>query len=209
MDYAALQASVLNWAAKSDAGTVAEVTNFIEFATDGFNYGVPARGIAPLRVREMETLGSITMTNGVGSLPDDYLQYKTARSMAATPRPLDYATDSFTNGAYADGAAGLSSTFSITGSTIYAFPTSGVDVDLVYYAAIPALSVGNPTNWLLTKMPSLYLHAALMHLAMFVKDDALLARSQAIVASTIDGLNLTNELSTYAKVGTRMRMLTP
>jgi hypothetical protein len=209
MDYAALQTAVLNWAARSDAATTTEVVNCIAFATDGFNYGVPARGIAPLRVREMETLASITMTDGVGTLPTDYLQYKTAKSMASLPNPLSYATGSYTDGAYADGAAGLSTTFSITGSTIYVFPTSGVDVDMVYYAAIPTLSDSNTSNWLLAKMPSLYLHAALMHLAMFTRDDALLARSQAMVASTIDGLNLTNELSEYAKVGTRMGFLTP
>lgn len=209
MDYAGLQSAVLNWAARSDAASTTEVVNCIAFATDGFNYGVPARGIAPLRVREMETLASITMTNGVGTLPTDYLQYKTARSMSSLPNPLSYATGSYTNGAYADGAAGLSTTFSITGSTIYVFPTSGVDVDLVYYAAIPTLSVSVTSNWLLAKMPNLYLHAALMHLAMFIRDEALLARSQAVVAATIDGLNITNELSTYAKVGTRMSFLTP
>ncbi|NNH59451.1 hypothetical protein HLI01_22205 [Rhizobium laguerreae] len=209
MDYAGLQSSVLNWAARSDAASTTEVANCIAFATDGFNYGVPARGIVPLRVREMETLASITMTDGVGTLPDDYLQYKTARSMSSLPNPLSYATGSYTNGAYADGAAGLSTTFSITGSTIYVFPTSGVDVDLVYYAAIPTLSDVVTSNWLLAKMPNLYLHASLMHLAMFIRDAALLANSQAMVAAMIDGLNITNELSTYAKAGTRMSFLTP
>jgi hypothetical protein len=209
MDYAALQTAVLNWAARSDAATTTEVVNCISFATDSFNHGIPANGIAPLRTREMETLASITMTDGVGTLPTDYLQYKTAKSMSSLPNPLSYATGSYTDGAYADGAAGLSTTFSITGSTIYVFPTSGVDVDMVYYAAIPTLSDSNTSNWLLAKMPSLYLHASLMHLAMFTRDDALLARSQAIVAATIDGLNLTNELSEYAKVGTRMGFLTP
>lgn len=209
MDYAGLQTAVLNWAARSDAAATAEVVNCIAFATDSFNHGVPANGIAPLRTREMETLASITMTDGVGTLPTDYLQYKNARSMSSLPNPLSYATGSYTNGAFADGAAGLSTTFSITGSTIYVFPTSGVDVDLVYYAAIPALSVSNTSNWLLAKMPSLYLHATLMHLAMFIRDATLLPRSQAVVASTIDGLNQTDLLSEYAKTGTRMGMLTP
>lgn len=209
MDYAALQAAVLNWSARSDAVTTAEVPNFIAFATDSFNHGIPDRQVAPLRVRDMETLASITMTDGVGTLPSDYLQYKTARSMSSLPNPLSYATDSYTNAAYADGAAGLSTTFSITGSTIYVFPTSGVDVDLVYYAAIPALSDSNTSNWLLAKLPMLYLHASLMHLAMFLRDDALLARSQAMVTATIDGLNQTDMLGQYAKIGTRMSFKTP
>lgn len=209
MDYAGLQAAIQNWSARTDAATVAETPNFIEFATDGFNHGVPDRQIAPLRVRDMETTATITMTNGVGTLPADYLQYKTAKSMASTPVPLDYVTNSYTDGAYASGSAGVPKTFSITGSSIYVFPTSGNDTNLVYYGAIPDLSVSNTSNWLLAKMPMLYLHAGLIQLAMFNKDDNLLARSQAIVALLIDGLNETSLLSEYAKVGTRMRMLTP
>jgi hypothetical protein len=209
MDYAALKTAIQNWGARSEAETVAEIPNFINFATDSFNYGIPDRQVAPLRVREMETLAPVTMANGVGTLPTDYLQYKTARSMASIPRPLSYATDSFTNAAYADGAAGLSSTFSITGSTLYVFPTSGVDVNLVYYAKIPTLSDSVTSNWLLAKMPMLYLHASLLQLGLYNRDDALIARSQAIVASTIDGLNETTLLSEYAKTGSRMAMLTP
>lgn len=209
MDYSGLQTAVLNWSARSDSATSDEVPNFIAFATDGFNYGVPDRVVAPLRVRDMEETATITMTDGVGSLPSDYLQYKTARSMASLPQPLEYVTGSYTNAAYPDGAAGLSRTFSITGSAISVFPSSGSDVELVYYGAIPALSDSNTSNWLLAKLPMLYLHASLMHLAMFVKDDALLVRSQAIVTAAIDGLNQTDLLSTYAKVGTRMSFKTP
>jgi hypothetical protein len=80
---------------------------------------------------------------------------------------------------------------------------------LVYYAKIPALSVSNTTNWLLQKMPALYLHGALMHLGMFNRDNELIQRSQAMVAAMIDGLNLTDTLGSYAKTGTRLRMITP
>lgn len=210
MDYAGLQAAVLNWAAKSDSGTVAEVPNFVLFAEDSFNHGMPERGIAPLRVREMQTRATITMTDGAGSLPADYLQYQSARSMTSTPRSLSYATDTYTDYAYPDSASGLSNTFTISGVTgINVFPLSGSDVDLVYYAKIPALSITNTTNWLLRKMPALYLHGALMHLGMFNRDNELIQRSQAMVASMIDGLNMTDVMGSYAKTGTRMRMLTP
>lgn len=210
MDYAGLKASVSNWSARSDTATVDEIPNFILFAEDSFNHGMPERGIAPLRVREMIDTATITMTNGAGSLPGDYLQYVTARSMASTPRPLSYATGSYTDYAYADGAAGLSNAFSISGvSGINVFPSSGSDVDLVYYAKIPTLSDSTTTNWLLAKMPALYLHGALMHLGIFAKDNELIQRSQALVASMIDGLNMTDTLGSYAKTGTRMRMVTP
>lgn len=210
MDYAGLQTSLQNWSLRNDSASVAELPTMIGFAEDMFNHGMPERSIAPLRVREMLETATITLTDGAGDLPADYLQYFSARSMASTPRPLEYATSSFTNFAYPDGSAGLSNTFSITGaSTLNVFPVSGEDVELVYYQKIPALSDSNTSNWLLAKLPALYLHAGLLQLGMFNRDNELIARSQALVASMIDGLNMTDTLGSYAKTGTRMRMFTP
>jgi hypothetical protein len=209
MDYAGLVTAIQSWSGRTEAETVAEIPNFVNFATDGFNKGIPDRQIQPLRVRDMEATATITMTNGVGPLPADYLQYKTALSMASTPIPLDYVTNSYTNVAYPDSAAGYPKTFSITGSTISVFPTSGNDVQMVYYQKIPAISVSVTSNWLLAGMPMLYLHACLLQAGLFNRDNDLIARSQAIVAAGVDGLNETNMLSTFAKVGTRMGMLTP
>lgn len=210
MDYAGLQTSLQNWSLRNDAASVAELPTIIGFAEDIFNHGMPDRSIAPLRVREMLETATITLTDGSGALPADYLQYFSARSMESTPRPLEYATVNFTNYAYPSGSAGLANTFSITGlSVINVFPVSGSDVELVYYQKIPALSDSNTSNWLLAKMPSLYLHAGLLQLGLFNRDNDLIVRSQALVAGMIDGLNMTDTLGSYAKAGTRMRMLTP
>lgn len=208
MDYAGLVAAIQNWGARSDAVIVSEIPNFVSFATDMFNNGMPERSIAPLRVREMITTDDLTMTDGVGALPSDYLQYITAQSMASTPRALTYAPGSYSNVAY-DNSAGLSNIFSIVGSSVNVFPLSGSDLRLVYYAKIPNLTDSVTTNWLIEKMPALYLHASLLQLALFTMNDALLAREVALVASMVDGLNLTDTLSTYAKTGSRMGMLTP
>lgn len=207
MDYAGLNAAVTNWAARNDVD--AEVPNFIAFAEDMFNYGFPTAQVAPLRVREMQATATIAMSNGTGSLPDDYLQYLSIKSMASTPRPLQNVTRTFSDQAYANGAAGLSNYFSIIGDEIIVYPSSGEDVNMLYYQKIPSLSDVNTTNWLLTKHASLYLHAALMHLGLFTKDNELTQRSQAVVASGIDGLNQTDALSMFASTGTRMRMRTP
>lgn len=210
MDYSGLQTSLQNWAARSDSDVVSELPNIIGFCTDGFNHGIPQAGIAPLRVRDMEETATITMASGVGTLPADYLQYIRAKSMAATPRPLSFVTGSYSDAVYESSAVGLSDTFSITGlSSINVFPANDTDVDLTYYAAIPALSDSNTSNWLLAKLPALYLHAGLMHLALYTKDNDLLARSQAMVTAMIDGLNVSDQLGTYARAGTRMGMFTP
>jgi hypothetical protein len=207
MDYAGLQTAITGWADRTDVA--GEVPSFIEFAEQMFNHGFPTAQIAPLRVREMQTTSSITMFDGVGSLPDDYLQYISVKSMASTPRPMQNVTRTFTDYAYADGAAGLSNYFSIIGDQVNVFPSSGQDVNILYYAKIPALSVSNTSNWLLEKQSSLYLHAGLMHLGLYTRDNDLVLRSQAIVATAIDGLNQTDVLSSYASTGTRLRMFTP
>lgn len=209
MNYSELQAAIQGWAARSDADVVTETANFIAFSTDMFNHGIPASGIAPLRVREMVTVASITPASGACALPSDYLQYRRVVEKASIRRELQYVVPSYTDQQYPDRASGLSCDFTIVGSSLYMFPVSTNDIELTYYAEIPDLSDVATTNWLLTKQPSLYLHAGLMQLAMFTKDNELLARSQAIVTSIIDGLNATDELANYARTGTRMKGLTP
>ncbi len=209
MDYTGLQTSVLNWAARSDAAVSDEVPNFIAFATDSFNHGIPANGIAPLRTREMLTNTTLTNNSGVAALPSDFLQVKDATSLASPIRPLSYMTTGYVGQAYADSAAGLSNQYTVIGNNLYAYPTNSTSIGINYYQAIPALSDDNPSNWLLAKKPDLYLHAALYHLGLFTKDNDLTQRSAALVAAGIDGLNLTDTLALYSKTGSTMGMVTP
>lgn len=207
MNYAGLQTAALDWAARTEL--TSQVTQFIAFAEEMFNHGFPARQIAPLRVREMQAQATITMTDGVGDLPTDYLEYISVKSMASTPRPLQNVTRTWTDMAYADGSAGLSNYFTVIGSEITVYPSSDSDVNMLYYQQIPALSGSNTSNWLLAKNSSLYLHATLLQIGLYVKDNDLIQRSQALVTVAIDGMNETDMLSRYASTGTRMRMMTP
>lgn len=209
MDYAGLQAALIDWSARTDAPVASAIPSLIEFATAMFNHGIPDRSVAPLRVREMETVASLTPASGACTLPDDYLQYRRVVEEASIRRELQYVVPSYTDQQYPDRAGGLACDFTIIGSSLYMFPLSSNDIELTYYAAIPNLSDSATTNWLLTKQPNLYLHAGLMQLAMYVKDDALMARSTALVTMAIDGLNKTNELANFARAGTRMKGLTP
>lgn len=209
MNYSDLQASVTNWAARSDSLTVAEVPNFISFATDSFNHGIPERTIAPIRTREMLTTGDVTPVDGVATLPEDFLQISGATSLNSIRRPLSFVSTGYTDARYADRAGGLPNSFSIIGNSLYTYPVSSTDLELVYYKKIPQLSNDAPTNWLLDKLPALYLHASLYHLAMFTENDRLLQRSSAMMIAMIDGLNMTDMLSIYARSAVKMQMVTP
>jgi len=209
MNYSELQASVTNWAARSDSLTVAEVPNFISFATDSFNHGIPERSIAPIRTREMLTTGDVTPVSGVATLPTDFLQISGVTSLNSIRRPLSFVSTGYTNVRYADRDGGLPNSFSIVGNSLMTYPVSSTELELVYYKKIPQLSDSAPTNWLIEKLPALYLHAALYQLAMFTKDNDLLQRSAAMMIAMIDGLNLTDMLSIYSRTSVRMGMQTP
>lgn len=62
--------------------------------------------------------------------------------------------------------------FIITGSKIDIRPAPATDyqVELDYYERLPALSNDNPTNWLLTYFPTVYLRAASAQVYHWLKD---------------------------------------
>ncbi|WP_104662849.1 phage adaptor protein [Ensifer adhaerens] len=207
MDYAGLQAALADWAARTDV--TATIPSFVEFSTAMFNHGIPDKGVAPLRVREMEAIATLTPSSGAVTLPADYLQYIRVVEDASIRRELKFVTATYTDQAYPDRAGGLACDFTIIGSSLTMYPVSGNDIELTYFQAIPALSDSNTSNWLLAKQPSLYLHAGLMQLALYTKDNDLFSRSAALVTMIIDGLNATNELAIYARAGTRVQGIAP
>jgi hypothetical protein len=79
----------------------------------------------------------------------------------------DYAASEYSGSS----ATGYPSFYTISGSVIATFPPSTADIIIDYYASIPALSTTNPTNWLLTAAPDVYLYGALMEAAPYMMDD--------------------------------------
>lgn len=206
MNYAGLQAAISDWSLRTDI-TTAAVKSFIDLSTAMFNHG--QQNMVPLRTREMLASATLTPTNGVVTLPADYLQYRGVVSNASPIRDLQYVAPDFANVQFADGAAGLSTSFTIVGNSLKVYPISGSDVILSYFQAISDLSDTNTSNWLLAKQPNLYLHAGLLQLAMYTKDNDLFQRSAALIQSVIDGLTVEETLANYARTGSRMRMVTP
>lgn len=207
MDYAGLQSAITAWSGRTDSDTTAAIPSLIDLATAMFNHG--QQNMAPLRTREMLATVTLTPVNSVVTLPSDYLQFRTVVSDYSTRQDLQYVAPDFANVQFADGAAGVANSFTIIGSSLYVYPLSSSDVDLLYYQTIPDLSVSNTSNWLLAKQPNAYLHGALLQLAMYTKDNTLFQRSAALLQTIIDGLMVEEVLANYAKAGTRMRMLTP
>lgn len=163
-----------------------------------------------LRIAQMEVSAPITLTNGVGPLPADYLAWRRVITDDSRSRVLEFADPAWAEDHYmGPDVPGLSWHFTITGSTIKTYPSSVPNLMLLYYQKIPALSASNPTNWLLTRKPQVYLYGALVHAAPFLDDDERLQTFGALRKVALDSLRQSDTLGRYGKAVQRPPGATP
>jgi hypothetical protein len=204
-DYSSLVTAIGDDLARSDLTSY--IPDFIMQAEQVFNHG--SESIDPLRVRDMETIDSLSPTSNVYTLPDDYLQYRRVTEEASPRRPLDHIDPMGVDQLYPLRASGYSNHFTIIGNSLYTYPLSTNDVELVYYATIPALTSVATTNWLITKAPSLYFRMGLMFAASFIKNDGEVAKNAQMAKALIDGMNRSGMMANYARAGLTLRGITP
>lgn len=196
--YATLQTAITTWAMReNDSDFTDHVTDFITQAEHLINYG-DGEAIPPLRTRDMETVATVTLTNGAGTLPTDYLEFRRVRTLDATPIVLDPVSPELGTQEYGASSAGKASYFDIVGSTITTWPPSATNISLTYFAKVPALSDSQTTNWLLTKSPFVYLYGSLVAAAPFMMDDARIQTWGTLYTKLIKGLMLTDQRAKYA-----------
>lgn len=200
--YAGLQSEVVSWAKRTgDTEFEDKAPTFIKLAEDMFNIGYD--GVKPLRTREMETTASVSVVNGVGSLPADYLEYLWVKG--ADGVELEISAESGAEAQYWQQTAGKPRTAVIAGSQIKTYPASTETVTLRYYAKIPALSDTNTTNWLLTKAAAVYLYGSLLHSSIWMEDDEAASRYGQSCEQAMTGLRNANFLSKYARATSKAR----
>lgn len=197
--YAELQTAVMDYLDRPDLSSF--VTTFITLAEGSIN--------ARLRVRQMETVATLTPTAGAVTLPADYLQYRRVVDLGSPRNELDYVAPSVADGLYPYGTAGRAMDFTVIGNSLKTYPLTAYDVELTYYAAVPALSASNTTNWLLTKRPEIYLRLSIAHAANFIQDQQNAALNLQLADALMTALEQENELANYARAAIRMKTVTP
>lgn len=141
-------------------------------------------------------------------IPSDYLEYIRVTDNASWRGTLKYLTPDQAQRWYPNQstqAGGFAEFFSIVGSNLYIYPSTGNSIGLLYYQKIPALSSTNTTNWLLAKSPNLYLRATLAWAAEFIKDKDEMATQGALAASLAGAMNRSDILGKYARAGITFR----
>jgi hypothetical protein len=77
-------------------------------------------------------------------------------------------------------------------------PANDVEIEMVYYGAVPALSSSQTTNWLLTRAPDVYLYGALVHAAPYLMDDQRISVFGQFYSQRVSALNDESQKTTHS-----------
>lgn len=181
VNYTELQAGVLDWIERDDLA--AKAPQFIALAEAGFNRNLRLR---EQLVRVMTTVGDC----GEAALPDDWLETKDIwlEDGAKDAQLVVVPFEALLRIRKLEGP-GTPRAYAIQGRTILLAPLSGgsTEIKLAYFQKIPPLA-SNATNWLLALAPDLYLYAACLQAAPYLRDAEQLAVWKAGQDAVIDEL---------------------
>ena len=152
--YANLKVEIATWLVRADLS--ADIDTMIDLFEAWANRN--------LRVRQMEQEATTAATEYL-ALPTDFLELRDIQYQGSPRRQLDYVTPVYADIYDSSGTAGTPRFYTLVGDQIRLIPApdSTTPVRIDYYQAIPALSSGTTTNWLLTQYPDAYLFGALTY----------------------------------------------
>ncbi|MEY9328245.1 phage adaptor protein [Sinorhizobium fredii] len=159
-----------------------------------------------LRVAGMENTEMVTLTEGDGTLPDDFLEAREVKNASGIPIravSLEQLTNSYMD------RSGTPAGYAIVGSTIKVRPTADQDISVTYYSKIPALTVTDPTNWLLEKAPDVYLFALVNEIAIWKRDVEAATAAQQLMLLAINGLKIEDERARWGNAQMVVGGVTP
>ena len=163
--YAALKTAVTDWVARMDTKLVSHVDDFITLAEVRIWDRVRLRaGLA-----QNQTLTVLAGTSSA-ALPADFLGLHRIES-AGLPRMVYASPDELLDDTF--GQVGSQTMYSIEGATFLLGIAPSVNTTLTYsyYKRPAALSTaGTADLWLLLARPNIYLYAALLEAAIFMKE---------------------------------------
>jgi len=163
-----------------------------------------------LRLSAMEASTSITLTSGSGSLPSDYLAWRSVNDQGNPVRALEWAEPDWAEDHFiAQTAATLSSHFTIVGNTLRTFAPSSTNVTLKYYQKIPALASNTTGNWVTSRAPLLYIYAAMLEASVLLADDERAPLFGAMYKDQAEILIRQDTQAKFAKSAPRIKGRTP
>lgn len=179
--YTSLQSDIATWARRSDL--TALIPSFIALAENE----IFRAHVTPLRVREMETEATLTVSNLAASLPADYLDARYIKLDNSTRDTLYY----FPPEKWKPSSYGY---FTIVGNEIRLPTGVSNDLKLVYYAKPEPLAT-TATNTILDNYYTAYLEGALKFAFSYVRDTPKAQLAQGALDNFLATANLKNKVA--------------
>jgi hypothetical protein len=199
-NYSSLQASIADFLNRNDLTAV--IPDFITLAEAQFNRNI--------RHRRMVERATATLDSEYSAVPADWLEsirYQINTNPITTMEFVSPDQAAMLKGA--NGTTGKPIYYTQIGQQFQVVPApdsgSAYTGELTYYATIPALSVSNTTNWLLTDSPDLYLYGALLQAAPYLQDDQRISTWGTLYERCLNDLKVSDERSRMATSALRMR----
>jgi len=168
-DYSSLQVQVRLWAARNDSDFVQALPEFIHMAEQRIAFGAAEpRQSDPVRVRDMQTSVSIDIVNGIGVLPDDYLEQSSMTWDSDLAKTINYRNPEEFHALFSSGD--LPVVFTVEDQQLLLKPLVTGTADFVYYARYATLENDSDTNFLLQNTPSIYLKGSLIEAFGFTRN---------------------------------------
>jgi hypothetical protein len=190
-NYTTLVSTVADYLNRQDLS--AQIPTFIQLAESDLN--------TRLRCREMIVRATTTNDDEYVRLPLDFLEGINVQIVGGQS-PLRYITLDEADIVNARQGYNAPTFYSLMNGAIELVPppATGVDVEIemVYYGKITALSDENQTNWLLLKAPDVYLYGALVHAAPFLMDDQRISVFGSFYSQRVEALNDESQKSLHS-----------
>ena len=154
-----------------------------------------------INIKALEVVMTGTSVAGAITLPTDLgTLNRITVSRGGVTSALDYASQPNTY------IAGAPVSYTLEGGLLKLDSTAAHGYTLHYTPKIEALSDSNPTNWLLENAPDLYLCAAQLEGAKYVKDDGQISALGAMLAPLLDSVQrLTQRTGQPTRGGMQVR----
>jgi len=192
-DYDTLIAEVKAWCARSDSTFSARMPVFVGLAEQRMYYGHGEPGdqlySQPLRSKSMETSGTVTMTDGAGTLPDTCIDLRTI-TRSGDQIGLSYCPPTAWKLQNEIAVSGEKPYYyTVEGSTLKVTPSYTGDLSITYYRKYDPVGTGNKTGAMIVEHGLLYFQAVMYEAMAFQQETEIAVAYLGRYRSMVAGIN--------------------
>ena len=185
--YSTLKTAITNWTHRSDMDVVAD--DFIDNVEAWLN--------RELRVSQMETRATTTVTSEYVALPSDFIGIRNIQVNANPVRELVYMTPGQMD--IYDLDTSELGYYTIVGDELQVNASSG-EIEISYWAKIPPLDDQNETNWLILAHPDVYLYGCLAEAFLYAQDPVQAQTFSLLFRETVNNIQQQDRSRKYGQL---------